>query len=155
MPLELSSKISDTVNSRKRYQNFVVKFHNQIKAILYVKRSYFQIDVKDRNLEHFLCNCLRLNTTGAHWWLINRKQAIIWPNIDHVLWRLTLKRKCCHFDKIFITSCTVSCQNDNFQCSQWWKCHQNEDISVSVYDQQYCLCVRLHSTILHKSANIE
>ena len=23
-------------------------------------------------------------------------------------------------------------QNDNFQCSQWWKCHQNEDISVSV-----------------------
>ena len=29
-----------------------------------------------------------------------------------------LKRKCRHFD--------------NFQCSQWWKFHQNEDISVSV-----------------------
>ena len=53
----------------------------------------------------------------------------IWP-----MWSLTLKRKCCHFDEIFITSCTVSCQNDNFQCSQWWKCHQNEDISVSVND---------------------
>ena len=34
-----------------------------------------------------------------------------------------LKRKC-HFDKIFITGCTESCQNDNFQCSQWWKFRQ-------------------------------
>ena len=44
----------------------------------------------------------------------------------------TLKRKCRHFDEIFITGCTGSCQNDNFQCSQWWKFRQNEDISVSV-----------------------
>ena len=44
----------------------------------------------------------------------------------------SLKRKCCHFDKIFITGCTGSCQNDNFQCSQWWKFHQNNNISVSV-----------------------
>ena len=28
--------------------------------------------------------------------------------------------------------CTESCQNDNFQCSQWWKFNQNEDITVSV-----------------------
>ena len=33
----------------------------------------------------------------------------------------SLKRKCCHFDEIFITGCIGSCQNDNFQCSQWRK----------------------------------
>ena len=43
-----------------------------------------------------------------------------------------LKRKCHHFDEIFITACIGSCQNDNFQCSQWWKYHQNDDIFVSV-----------------------
>ena len=32
-----------------------------------------------------------------------------------------------HFYDIFITGCTESCQNDNFQCSQWWKFCQNED----------------------------
>ena len=46
---------------------------------------------------------------------------------------ITLKRKCRRFDEIFITGCTESCQNDNFQCSQWWKFHQNDNISVSVY----------------------
>ena len=45
---------------------------------------------------------------------------------------MTLKRKCRHFDEILITGCTGSCHFDNFQCSQWWKFHQNEDISVSV-----------------------
>ena len=44
-----------------------------------------------------------------------------------------LKRKCRHFDEILITGCTGSCHFDNFQCSQWWKFHQNEDISVSVH----------------------
>ena len=43
-----------------------------------------------------------------------------------------LARKCNHFDEIFITGSTESCQNDNFQCCQWWKFYQN-DISVSVY----------------------
>ena len=43
-----------------------------------------------------------------------------------------LKRKCLHFDEIFIIGCTESCQNDNFQCSQWWKFRQNDDIFVSV-----------------------
>ena len=44
----------------------------------------------------------------------------------------TLKRKCRHFDEILIIGCTGSCHFDNFQCSQWWKFHQNEDISASV-----------------------
>ena len=52
-------------------------------------------------------------------------------NMIQDLW-LPLKRKCRHFDEILITGCTGSCHLDNFQCSQWWKFHQNEDISVSV-----------------------
>ena len=46
---------------------------------------------------------------------------------------LSLKQKCRHFDEIFITGCTESCQNDNFRCSQWLKFHQNDNISVSVF----------------------
>ena len=36
----------------------------------------------------------------------------------------SLKRKC-HFDDIFITGHTASCQNDSFQCSQWYKISSN------------------------------
>ena len=32
--------------------------------------------------------------------------------------------------KIFITGCTGSCQYDNFQWSQWWKFHENDNISI-------------------------
>ena len=49
-----------------------------------------------------------------------------------------LKQKCRHFDEIFITGCTESCQNDNFRCSQWLKFHQNDNISVSVWSLQRC-----------------
>ena len=51
-----------------------------------------------------------------------------------LFWALfqSLKRKCLHFDEIFITGCTGSCQNDNFQCSQWLKFRQIDDIFVSV-----------------------
>ena len=45
---------------------------------------------------------------------------------------ISQKRKCLHFDEIIITGCTGSCQSDNFQCSQWWKFRQNDDIFVSV-----------------------
>ena len=51
---------------------------------------------------------------------------------DHMWWypskiwvSQTLKRKCCHFDEIFITDCTG-------RCSQWWKFLQNDNICVSV-----------------------
>ena len=50
---------------------------------------------------------------------------------------LTQTRKCLHFDEIIINGCTGSCQSDNFQCSQWWKFRQNDDIFVSV--KQYNL----------------
>ena len=45
-----------------------------------------------------------------------------------------LKWKCHHFDEILIIGCTGSCHFDNFQCSQWWKFHQNNNISLSVRD---------------------
>ena len=38
----------------------------------------------------------------------------------------------CNFDVIFITCCTANYHLDNFQCSQWWKFYQNDDIFVSV-----------------------
>ena len=39
------------------------------------------------------------------------------------------KQQYCHFEEIFLTGCTGSCHFDNFQCSQWGKFHQNNDIS--------------------------
>ena len=42
------------------------------------------------------------------------------------------------FDEIFMTGCTRSCQNDNFQCSQWWKFNQNGNISISVDEKYLC-----------------
>ena len=77
----------------------------------------------------------RLSKQSRGWWF---------KTLPHPLWRhsnvksdegppYTQKRKCHHFDEIFITGCTESCQNDNFQCRQWRKFRQNDDISVSVY----------------------
>ena len=50
----------------------------------------------------------------------------------------TLRLKCRHFDEVFITGFTAwtgSCHLDNYQCKQWWKFHENGDITVSVYDE--------------------
>ena len=50
-------------------------------------------------------------------------------NEEAMQWKSeTLKHKCCHFDKIFITTCTGNCQNDNIHCSQWWHFHRNDII---------------------------
>ena len=57
----------------------------------------------------------------------------------------TLELECLHFDEIFITGCSGSCQNDNFQCSQWWKFRQN-DIFVSVYG----VAATKHTTIMRR-----
>ena len=53
----------------------------------------------------------------------------------------SLKRKCHYFDEIFVTDCTGSCQNDNFQRSQLWKVRQNDNISVSA-------CFRRHGHVM-------
>ena len=78
----------------------------------------------------------------ANWYHSYRR---MWTFDDDVIkWkhfpRYSLKQKCRHFDEIFITGCTESCQNDNFRCSQWLKFHQNDNISVSVLG----LCVGIH-----------
>ena len=39
------------------------------------------------------------------------------------------RKRCCHLNEICITGCTGSCQNDNFQCSQWWKFRENDVIT--------------------------
>ena len=77
-----------------------------------------------------------LNSVPFEIWLVDviSVSHLILPFLLHLFWGFhTLKRKCRHFDEILITGCTGSCHFDNFKCSQWWKFHQNEDISVSVY----------------------
>ena len=49
----------------------------------------------------------------------------------------------CKFHVIFITACTRSCQSGNFQCRQKWKFYHNEDISISLFFQS---TKEMHST---------
>ena len=68
------------------------------------------------------------NTKVPHHWPL-------WGKFNGDRYIPSLKRKCLHFDEIFITGCTGSCQNDNFQCSQWLKFRQN-DINFRFSDTQ-------------------
>ena len=45
--------------------------------------------------------------------------TVHWSTVlhDNAKTETVLKRRCCHFDEIFFTSCTESCHFDNFQCS--------------------------------------
>ena len=76
----------------------------------------------------------RLSKQSWGWWF-ETLSCSLWRHINctgsHEAAN-SLKRKCRHFDEILITGCTGSCQNDNFQCSQWLKIRQNDDIFVSV-----------------------
>ena len=56
---------------------------------------------------------------GAIWGRHDPGGSYVGP-MNFVIWGSTLKRKCRHFDEIFITVCTGSCHFDNFQCCQWW-----------------------------------
>ena len=80
-------------------------------------------------LEHRLSALLQIH---LHSWLNTLLQYTMAGRIHKII-SSSLKRKCRHFDEILITGCTGSCHFDNFQCNQWWKFHQNEDISVSVF----------------------
>ena len=64
---------------------------------------------KMRVLEYYVENKALLETLCIELDQIHGIQIVI---------EITLKRKCLHFDEIFITGCTESCQNDNFRCSQ-------------------------------------
>ena len=62
------------------------------------------------------------------------KTDFVWMNTSWVvgtrsgLWPYTLKRKCSHFDEIFITGRIIF---NKFRYSQWRKFHQNDYISLS------------------------
>ena len=71
---------------------------------------------------------------------------------------------CLHFHDIFINGCTGSCQNDNFQCSQWWNC-QKEEFSalqwrhnghdgLSNHQPHPCLLNRLYRRISKKTSKL-
>ena len=68
---------------------------------------------------------------------------------------LSPKRKCRNFDEIFITDYTGSCHFDNFQCSLWWKFHQN-NIPVSLLIKKiletYSRNLQLHHSLATLSA---
>ena len=61
-----------------------------------------------------------------------------------------LKRKNLHFDEMFIIGCIGSCQNDNFQCNQWWKFRQNDDIFVSVGLSSVSVILPVHARLTHR-----
>ena len=89
---------------------------------------------------------------GIHQWPIDSHHKGPKRSIDgFFVVILTLKRKCCHFDDILITGCTGSCHFDNFQCSQWWKFHQNEDIFVSVNSNEFMKKSLLGVWLIHKA----
>ena len=69
----------------------------------------------------------------SHWNLTIARGLIqsSWGGWHTALQLPSLKLKCCHFDEIFIISCTGSCYLENVRSSVWRKFHQN-DISVSV-----------------------
>ena len=82
---------------------------------------------------HYVMSVLGVGSVSEIWLQIRNHNDIFHVFFFHICSsRESLKRKCRHFDEILITGCTGSCHFDNFQCSQWWKFHQNEDISVSV-----------------------
>ena len=82
--------------------------------------SNIQISLKVWNLKCY-SNLAGVNLLGlcpiSMWW--------------NELWK-SPKWKYLQFDEITITGCIGSCQNDNIQCSQWLKFHQNDNIFVSV-----------------------
>ena len=78
-------------------------------------------------------NDLDVRSINRHYYPRERNIVIIVMRLIQSQHLSYTERKCRHFDEILITGCTGSCHFDNFQCSQWWKFHQNEDISVSVY----------------------
>ena len=81
------------------------------------------------------------NIRGSKWYLSCDHSSIEVQTVRYNIDCYSLKWKYHHSDEIFITDHTGSCQNDNFQGSQWWKFNQN-DISNSVFScVGVCTCV--------------
>ena len=59
-----------------------------------------------------------------------------------------VETKKCRFDKIFITGCNESFQNDNTQCSPQWKFRQNDGI-IGEFPLWYMFSSVLRDDIVH------
>ena len=118
-------------------------------------RYLIDVDLGGFAIYHFSVAVNLFQWTILCWWG-NRRQFLPLCAIG-----TPLKQKCCHFDEIFITDCTGSCHFDNFQCSQWWKFCQNEDISVSVPNGccpsmclSVCMSVQIDNIATEKSTYV-
>ena len=103
---------------------------------LFVRLRHFQVAVHLQRREVVIIGRWLLPSlvdTGdicCHYW----QHILVYIDVIHYPYcklkcSSSLKRKCHHFDEILITGCTGSCHFDN---CQWWKFHQNADISISV-----------------------
>ena len=111
------------------HKEYSIHSHSHLSLLLHLKIQYIRESYMAKGARsHGLCELLWKMTAPWNWWRFHPwfRQWLIASSVA------TLKRKCLHFDEIFITGCTGSCQNDNFQCSQWLKFRQNDDIFVSV-----------------------
>ena len=117
--------------------------HGQVTNIILVPKGNDLLQSGDMHAYH-------ISTAQIHWnrnMILTKFSALTAPGVIKIThfslagdanfvkmaaFPFSLKQKCLHFDEILITGCTGSCQNDNFQCSQWWKFSQNDDIFVSV-----------------------
>ena len=82
------------------------------------------------NPSGLLNNMIYTGIRWIHYELLCNHKGISW----YYSYDIHKHREGCvaNFTKIPVTGCTGSCHNGNFQCSQWLKFHQNDDISVSL-----------------------
>ena len=120
-------------------------------------RTYWHSYSKNRTLlKSFLKRPQKLLNKGLKKTLFLRRNRWYWtPNRSNIWepsqymirglsirsYKLSLQRTFCHFDEIVITGCTGSCENDNFECNQWWNFHQNDDKSILVNCPSYCVMI--------------
>ena len=65
------------------------------------------------------------------------------------------KRKCHHFNEIFVTGCTESCRFDNFRCRQWWKLRHFRFSTVGISKPfQFIPSYRIHSQATYWGAEM-
>ena len=89
--------------------------------------SWFMLNYTNRGCSE-PCSCLG---SCFVWWISCLLKTSWWVSDLGPRQFVKLKRKC-HFEYLFITGSTRSCNFDNFRCSQWCKCCQNDNIFGSV-----------------------
>ena len=98
---------------------------------LHWKLSIWQLPVQTVMKISSKCHFHFSDSIGINTWIRPPPDSMAcgiraWFGFAWFSWGYTLTQKC-HFDEIFITGCTWSCQNDNFQCKPVMtissKCH--------------------------------